>query len=418
MSTLRTLIPLLLAASSLNAAPLWQFAPASKAEAARMTQLSPAADAAAALRPDFRQLQEETLSLVLIDGRTLQTRRARSEVRAFDAGQSQSLSWFGKVEGEPDSTVVLTSLSQDGEQHLAGYVQSSAGLFEITPSSSGPVLLQLDDRRFPKCGGAIAPLPLAQQKAAAPVTESTGVLIRAAEAPKDLPNEIDVLIVFRPASVTQLGGQAAALTFAQNAVNVSNQSFTNSQMIARFRLAGTFFTTELDSGTASGELNWVRANAQVATQRENVRADMVSVISEFSDACGVGYLMNQLGTGFAGSAFQASARSCAVGNLSYPHEHGHNMGLMHEPGNGGNTLFAYGFGHFINGSYRTVMSYSNNCVGGCGRVPYFSNPNVSYLGAPTGIADQRDNARAGNTTAPDVANFRAALAVLFRNGFE
>jgi peptidyl-Asp metalloendopeptidase len=125
--------------------------------------------------------------------------------------------------------------------------------------------------------------------------------------------------------------------------------------------------------------------------------------------------------GFATSAFQATARSCAIGNLSYPHEHGHNLGLTHDPGNGNgsNSLFPiFGFGHFVSGSFRTVMSYSNNCIGGCTRAPYFSNPNVSYRSAPTGIADQRDNARAGNITAPDVANFRASLGIVFASGFE
>lgn len=419
MSSLRVLVPLLLTAGSLSAAPLWQLVPTSKTEAAQLRDLSPAADAAVTLKPDFKRLDDATLSLPLFNGRNVKVERSRSETRAFDGGKAQSLSWFGKVEGEPDSTVVLTSTKLDGEQYLAGYLQSSAGLFEITPSPRGPVLMQLDGRRFANCGGAITPLPTTEKKSISSNTsDAGGALITSTDAPQDLPNEIDVLIVFRPASVTQLGGQPAALTFAQNAVNVSNQSFTNAAMIARFRLAGTFFTTEVDTGTASGELNWVSANAQVATQRENVRADLVSVIGEFSDACGVGYLMNQLGTGFAGSAFQATARTCAVGNLSYPHEHGHNMGLMHDPGNGGNSLFAYGFGHFVNGSYRTVMSYANNCVGGCTRVPYFSNPNITYLGAPTGIADQRDNARAGNTTAPDVANFKMATAIMFRNGFE
>ena len=423
MAALGTIIPLLFAASALSAAPLWQIAPSSENSAARLLELSPAADSAVLLQPNYRALHDESISLPLSDGRLLQIRRSRSETRAFDDGQAKSLSWFGEIEGEPDSTVVLTSLTQDGEHYLAGYVQGSAGLFEIVPSPSGPVLMALDVRRFPDCGGVIEP-PLTQHKTAAltnrtlSTNTSAGVLVSAVTAPQDLPNEIDVLIVIRPGSVTQLGGQPAALTFAQNAVNVSNQSFTNSQMIARFRLAGTFFTTEVDTGTASGELNWVRSNAEVAARRETTRADMVSVISEFSDACGVGALMNQLGTGFANSAFQATARSCAVGNLSYPHEHGHNMGLMHDPGNGGNSLFAYGFGHFVSGSYRTVMSYANNCVGGCTRVPYFSNPNVTYLGAATGIANQRDNARAGNTTAPDVANFRQAVSVLFANGFE
>ncbi len=338
--------------------------------------------------------------------------RLRVEQRPAHNGLASTVAWFGKVHGEPDSTVVLTHTGASDSGALAGYINSKAGVFEISPSAQGTVLMQLDEVRFPKCGGALPALnSTTPTMVAAPAAS--------ADTPADLASEIDVLIVFRPGSVTQLGSQAAAQTFAQNAVNVSNQAFSNSQMIARFRLAGVRFTAEIDAGTASAELNWLSANAQVAAWRNEVKADLVSVIAEFSDACGVGYLMNQLGTGFANSAFQASARSCAVGNLSYPHEHGHNMGLMHDPGNGGNSLFTYGFGHFVNGSYRTVMSYSNNCTSGCTRVPYFSNPNVTYNAAPTGIANQRDNARAGNTTAPDVANFRAANTnSIFSNGFE
>ena len=345
--------------------------------------------------------------------------RLRVEQRPAHNGLASAVAWFGKVHGEPDSTVVLTHTGATDSGALAGYINSKAGIFEISPSAQGTLLMQIDEAHFPKCGGALPALRSTTPAMVATPAASAGKHALTGLPPADLASEIDVLIVFRPGSVTQLGSQAAAQTFAQNAVNVSNQAFSNSQMIARFRLAGVRFTPEVDAGTASAELNWLSANAQVATWRNEVRADLVSVIAEFSDACGVGYLMNQLGTGFANSAFQASARSCAVGNLSYPHEHGHNMGLMHDPGNGGNSLFAYGFGHFVNGSYRTVMSYSNNCASGCTRVPYFSNPNVSYNSVATGIANQRDNARAGNTTAPDVANFRAANTnSIFLNGFE
>jgi len=381
----------------------------------QMQRLSPAAVSAVLITaPDAQQLAtEEFIDVALPGQKSLRLKRDRIEQHAERSGLANSTAWFGKVVGDAESTVVLTHTGGPDSGALAGYINSKAGVFEITPSAQGVVLMQLDATRFPNCGGAIPALAITP--AHANVVPSNQPDLAAA----DLPNEIDVLLVFRPGSVTQLGGQAAAQTFAQNAVNVSNQSFTNSQMIARFRLAGVRFTSEVDAGTASAELNWVSTNAQVAAWRNEVKADLVSVIAEFSDACGVGYLMNQLGTGFANSAFQASSRSCAVGNLSYPHEHGHNMGLMHDPGNGGNSLFAYGFGHFINASYRTVMSYSNNCTSGCTRVPYFSNPNVNYNGVASGIANQRDNARASNITAPDVANFRAANTnSIFSNGFE
>lgn len=393
---------------------LWQLQSALAPE--QMQRLSPAAISAVLISaPDAQQLAtNEFIDVPLPGAKFLHLQRERIEQRAERNGLASAIGWFGKVAGEEESTVVLTHTGAADSGALAGYINSKAGVFEITPSAQGVVLMQLDSARFPSCGGAIPALATG-----APAHVAADVVASKQDAPADLPSEIDVLLVFRPGSVTQIGSQAAAQTFAQNAVNVSNQSFTNSQMIARFRLAGVRFTSEVELGTASAELNWVSANAQVATWRSEVKADLVSVIAEFSDACGVGYLMNQLGTGFANSAFQATARSCAVGNLSFPHEHGHNMGLMHDPGNGNNGLFAYGYGHFINASYRTVMSYSNNCASGCTRVPYFSNPNVSYNGFATGIADQRDNARASNITAPDVANFRAAATnAIFSSGYE
>jgi hypothetical protein len=44
---------------------------------------------------------------------------------------------------------------------------------------------------------------------------------------------------------------------------------------------------------------------------------------------------------------------------------------------------------------------------GCSRVTHFSNPDISTLGYPTGIADLRDNARTGDASAPVVELFRS-----------
>jgi hypothetical protein len=52
------------------------------------------------------------------------------------------------------------------------------------------------------------------------------------------------------------------------------------------------------------------------------------------------------------------------------------------------------------------MSYNSQCASGCTRVPYFSNPAVSYSGFATGIASQRDNHLVLNNVAATVANFK------------
>ena len=122
---------------------------------------------------------------------------------------------------------------------------------------------------------------------------------------------------------------------------------------------------------------------------------------------------------FGANAFQITARSCVVGNLTYPHEHGHNLGMQHNPQNGApvsQAVYPWSYGHYHNGVYRTVMSYSNPCTSGCTRHPYMSNPAVTFMGLPTGIADQRDNHRTGNLIAPIAANWKTNP--IFADGFE
>jgi hypothetical protein len=194
-------------------------------------------------------------------------------------------------------------------------------------------------------------------------------------------------------------------------------------MLAHFDLVATALSVREDSGDMGADLSWLAQDAATAALRNAVGADMVSLLVEGGNACGIGYVMRNPGPGFAGSAYQVTARSCAVGNLSFAHEHGHNMGMEHDPANGptpATASFPWSFGHFVNGSYRTVMSYATQCVGGCTRVPHFSNPDVLHAGVPTGIAELRDNARSGDSTAPIVANFRdsGAVALIFRDGFE
>jgi hypothetical protein len=69
--------------------------------------------------------------------------------------------------------------------------------------------------------------------------------------------------------------------------------------------------------------------------------------------------------------------------------------------------FPYSFGYKNPSNlFRTVMAY--DCPGGgCPRPLHFSNPNVNYLGNPTGTATQ-NNARSINNVRTTVANFRSS----------
>ncbi len=225
-------------------------------------------------------------------------------------------------------------------------------------------------------------------------------------------------MVYTTATKNFLGGDAQAQTLAQQAIDATNTAYLNRKIRQRVRMIHTqeYLYTETTSG--STDLSNLRNNAGIQALRETHKADLVAMIGEIQGACGVGYLMGSNQTsGNPNNAFTVTARSCAVGNLSFAHELGHNMGSQHNPENGSGPTYPYGFGHYVNGSYRTVMSYVDPCPNGCTRRPYFSNPEVVFNGVPTGIDNLRDNARAINNTADPIANYRYSGSNLMMNNF-
>lgn len=364
---------------------------------------NPAATDARRIRIDATSLREaQAFSIVLPDGR-----RHTVGVVAREHRRGGDLWLLGRLDTDTSAQVSL-SLSSG---ILGGLISAPEVNYEITTAPDGSqVIVTLNQDAFAECATSDA-----ERIAAAP-----------ADAPADAPSapladpasRTDVLIVFSPQAHAALGGTSAQTrAFAQSMVDSANTAFRNSDMLTRFRLAGFRVTARDEAGNSSDDLTWVRNDAEVAGWRNEVAADLVSLVTQqMSDACGRGYLQSSPGPGFAPAAYQVTARGCAVGNLSYAHEHGHNMGMGHDPGNG-NGAYAYSFGHFVDGSFRTVMAYSTNCTSGCTRRPYFSNPAVSYSGSPTGIADQRDNHRTGNETADYTANFRAS-GIIFLDGFQ
>ena len=259
------------------------------------------------------------------------------------------------------------------------------------PRGDKHFLVELDQAAFPECGGDVK-----------------GELASAIESPSaiiDSGDRIDVLVVYTTATKNLLGGDAQAQTHAQQAIDATNTAYINSNIRQRVRLVNAQEYLYAETASASTDLSNLRSNPTIQALRNTHTADLVAMIGEMQGVCGIGYLMGAAG-GNQNNGFTATARSCAVGNLSFAHELGHNMGSQHNPENGSNPTFPYGFGHYVNGSYRTVMSYVNPCTSGCTRVAYFSNPNVIFNGVATGIENARDNARSINNTSDWIANYR------------
>lgn len=328
------------------------------------------------------------LVVPLFDGSEVEVHRTGVERRGPDR-----LTWRGRVV-DSGERVVLTLAGRAA----AGLLYTPDGLYELGNTPSGAAFARLDSSRFPQCGGGI------------PVLGPTARTSTLATAGDDPPDQIDVLAVYTADARDGAGGTTEIEATIQSAVDVANTAFMDSDMVARLRLVHTALVDYAESGDSATDLDWVASDADVASLRDDHAADMVGLIVEDGGGyCGRGYVMRNPGASFAGFAFQVTARSCAVGRLTYAHEHGHNMGFEHDPANVTDpsaASYPYSFGHFVSGSYRTVMSYSNQCTSFCTRVAHFSNPGIEEQGEPTGIADERDNHRTGNVTASIVANFR------------
>jgi hypothetical protein len=337
------------------------------------------------------------LSFPLFDGKTYEAARVEFELRATD-----DYTWRGKLtEGKFSGDVVLTFK----KGFVSGLIYAPNAVYEIIPKGERQILVELNQNLFPECAGDVrGEEPKNDLKASNAIVGA------------DSGDRIDVLVLYTTPVKNSLGGDAQAQVFAQQAIDASNTAYRNSKIRLRIRLVQAQETTIAETGSLGTELSALRGNTAVAALRDQFKADLVAMISNSSDACGIGYLMGGV-PGNSNNGFTVTSRTCAVGNLSFPHELGHNMGSHHNPENGSNPTFSYGFGHYVNGNYRTVMSYVDPCTSGCTRHPYFSNPSVVFNNAPTGIENARDNARSINITADLIAVYRYSGMSLTLNGY-
>jgi hypothetical protein len=329
----------------------------------------------------------ETLEIPLFDGKTYAAKHYQTETRAMD-----DYTWRGRIsEGKFEGDVILTFK----KGYVAGLIYAPFNqVYEIVPKGEKQILIELDQELFPECAGDVKDGDSNIKPNSKPEN---------AVATTDSGDRIDVLVLYTTPVKTSLGGDAQAQVFAQSAIDISNTTYLNSKIRLRLRLANAQETAIAETGSLGTELPVVRGDATTAALRDQYKADLVSMISNSSDNCGIGYLM---GSASPLNGFTVTSRTCAVGNLSFPHELGHNMGSQHNPENGSNPTYPYGFGHYVNGVFRTVMSYVDPCTSGCTRRPYFSNPEILFSGFPTGIDNARDNARSINNTADTIANYR------------
>ena len=298
---------------------------------------------------------------------------------------------------------------------VTGSVRGADGVaWEIAPDGAGVVVLSRLGE-LPPCGGAVAP----PEGLGHPVLPAGPRLLGAC----DPATQIDVLVAYTPAVVTEGGGESAVLGLIALAESDANTAYAASGIATRIRVVRT---QRLDYDHADFGTDLTRITNPtdgfldvLHPLRDALGADMVALIRPAGEYCGIAYLMPENSTASDYLAFSVTGRGC-LSTQTFAHELGHNMGCCHAPGDGGGCtsggLYPYSLGHRFTGNsgtqFRTVMAYSPGS-----RIDRFSNPNVLYDGRPTGLPagdpnGERSNARTINETAAAVANYRCSGSVV------
>ncbi len=350
---------------------------------------------------------------------TFQLELFDQEILTVDRHSSHEIvdgvAWRGMIEGSERVGVTMTARGD----RLIAHIELDGSTYVLLPTDEMQyVLFEIDFNSFPGCGGTIQPKidnRSSLERNALDFRPGSNWLSE--EAP-DFPSyflprgdsiRIDVMSLYTADARVAAGGIQAIEDKIWHAYNLANTGFINSSMNIHYYMVYMGEYVHGETGDAYQDLPNFASNA--AEIRNQVGADLASLIVQESNVCGLAYMPFFNHPNFESSAFQLTRHSCIYGNV-WAHEHGHNLGMEHNPENAAfSPAYDFAYGHWDSQSsqpFRTIMSYmTSDCsASGCQWITQFSNPDEEFGSAATGTVGERDNAQAGLLMAPTVSRYR------------
>lgn len=355
-------------------------------------------------------------------------------------------SWIGRSTLDPGQTSVITF----GAEAAFGTVPMGpdAPALRLTTVGGRPWIVSTDRNLVRELHNA-ATRPTAPDYLVPPgVTGGKGMQAAAASAATasasaSATNTLDVVVGYTNGFATARGGTSAAVTRIQNLVDITNEAYVSSNINWQVRLVGTLAVNYADATsnqTTLEELTGFRAPSTtipvnpvfnaLRAARETYGADLVSLVRQFKTpenaGCGIAWLLGgggqviDQGSQMFGYSVVSDGQDAGDGGTyfcreeTFAHELGHNLGSNHDTVTAGGQQGAYpfSFGYktsVANGNFYTIMAYGDQ---GQSAYRVFSNPAVTTCGGRAcGVANQADNARSINLTAPIISAFRATVVV-------
>ena len=381
----------------------------------------------------------------------------------IEKNRSGSYSWYGKLKDVPMSQVVLVV----NQNRVFGNISKLKTTYQVRHITNGiHAVYEIDPTKFPPDGEPIlperksepSPRPSefspdikseATEDASASLTGDSfqsppsdsgigfgsmgdaplsGVMISSdslspsvgssssdSGIQSDDGSVIDLLVVYTQEARNAAGSVSAIESLIDLAESETNAAYSNSGVNHVVRVvAKQEISFSESSFSFSGFLNSAQ-NGSISglhALRDANGADLVVVLVQGDNSlCGLGFLMNPVSSTFEAFGYSVTQTNCATGNYTFGHEIGHNMSARHDRANDSTDGAPFDYNHgYVDGvnNFKTIMGTGSNT-----RVQFFSNPNVQFNGAVTGIAEgsanAADNRLTFQNTALTVSNFRQAI---------
>ncbi len=318
----------------------------------------------------------------------------------------------GRLEGYPGS---YATLAVSGDAAAGSVFMPGRGMLQIQYAGDGwQRIMEVDGVKIAHCGVESG------TPSFAPEFFPQHVSFQAAGSPGSPTNAIiDLLVVYTPAARDGAGGTDGMNALIDAAVAEANLAFENSQVNAQLRLAHRAEVNYTETGDISEDLDRLEDDDEngplggVRRLRGLYRADLVCLITETTGGpYGLANQMHEVELEFGEKAFSVVQRQFAISYQALAHEIGHNMGCQHDrltSPTGGAFEFSHAHRFEVDGVlYHTVMAYQPGLP-----IPYFSNPEVLFLGVPTGLPESStnsaNNAKTLNLSADTVAQFDSLM---------